>query len=276
MLPKLIALDLDETLLSPTSQLPIKNRLALEAAIRQGVEIVIASGRAYSTLPAEMTAFPGIRYAICGNGAAVYDIRQENRLRSYTVPPEALDAVLAVCADEDCTYEAFVDGTAYAQADYIESPWHYLIDAQTSRYLKESRRPVPEILVFLQENRERLDSFDVVVADFATKERITAALQEIPGIYVTTSVPRLIEISHANCGKHSGMRFLCDLLGISQAETAAFGNADNDADMLRWAGTGVAVENASPGCKAAADYITGDYRSDGVAEAFYKLWGLGE
>ena len=88
------------------------------------------------------------------------------------------------------------------------------------------------------------------------------------------SMPRLVEISDIQCGKHRALAFLADYLGIPQEKVCAFGNADNDADMLLWAGTGIAVANSSPACLRAADVVTAHYLEDGVAQALKKCFGI--
>jgi Cof subfamily protein (haloacid dehalogenase superfamily) len=268
MTPKLIALDLDETTLNPQSRLSPGNRAALEAAIAAGIEIVIASGRSLDTLPEEMTHFPGIRYAICGNGSMVYDLTAHTVLVQHFLPPETAGQVLRLTQGAFLTYEAFVDGCAYAQSDYVNLPTNYLCGENSAAYIQATRRPVPDIAAFLLNHETRLDSLDIVVGNLQVKETMMQRLKTLSGIYITSSVPHLIEISNEACGKHRGLAFLAEHLGIPQSAVCAFGNADNDADMLAWAGLGIAVANGSPTCRAAADVITSDYLEDGVAQAF--------
>ena len=272
--PRLIALDLDETTLNRESRLSPRNRRALEAAVRQGCILVIASGRAFGTLPEEMLHFPGVQYAICGNGAAVYALPSQRLLAHHTVPPEAVAKILELSQGQALTFEAFVAGQAYAQQDYIAEPTRYMCDPMTVHYVKTSRRPVADIQAFLCQHQSELDSLDLVVGDLQVKAHMTALLSEIPDIYITTSVPRLIEISHRDCGKHRGLEFLSNLLGSPRERICAFGNADNDADMLAWAGCGIAVANGSPACLKAADYITGHFLEDGVAQALQDYFGI--
>ncbi len=273
-LPKLIALDLDETTLNRESQLSPGNRAALEAAVQRGCILVIASGRAFDTLPEEMLRFPGVQYAICGNGAAVYALPSRALLAHHTVPPEAVDQILTLSLGQNLTFEAFVAGCAYAQGDYIEDPTRYMCDPMTVHYVKASRRPVVNIRAFLSQHRAELDSLDLVVGDLEVKAHMTELLSEIPDVYITTSVPRLIEISHRDCGKHRGLEFLSNLLDIPQKSICAFGNADNDADMLSWAGCGIAVANSSPACLAAANHVTGHFLEDGVAQALRDYFDI--
>lgn len=85
------------------------------------------------------------------------------------------------------------------------------------------------------------------------------------------SVPQLVEIAHADAGKANGIRFLAKRCGISLEQVMACGNADNDAEMLRDAGMGVAVANAMESCLAAADDITDSNDEDGVAKAVERF-----
>ena len=81
----------------------------------------------------------------------------------------------------------------------------------------------------------------------------------------------MLEIAHRNCGKHHAVRFLADYLHLNPEQIAAFGDGDNDADMLAYAGCGIAMANASPACLAAADHVTLDHRRDGVAHGIYNI-----
>jgi len=267
-----IALDLDRTTLGPDGRLSAGNRQALECAIRRGIHVVIASGRPLCSLPADVTALPGIEYAITSNGAAVYHLPTGKRLHGFTLPQGAAEEILRLTADEPLTYEAFVDGIAYGGADYVADPTAYGTPPTSVGYIRRTRRPVPDIASFIRTHSDALDSLDLVVRSADEKVRLSALLTaSIPDLYVTSSVPQLVEISHRDAGKHSGLRFLAGLLGISPAQIAAFGDADNDADMLAFAGCGIAVANASPACLAAADRVTGRFDEDGVAQAIHQL-----
>lgn len=273
-MPRLVALDLDETLLDQDSRLSPGNRSALEAAVKQGVAIAIATGRAFETVPEDILGFPGVRYAICSNGAGVYELSTGKALVRYQLNPAAVARVLSLAEGENLTYEAFINGRAYAQRDYVEDPSGYMTDAATVQYVQASRRPVPDILAFVRQHQAELDSLDLVAGDMTVKKSMMEKLAAVDGIYVTTSVPRLVEISDMSCGKHRALAFLADYLGIPRERVCAFGNADNDADMLLWAGTGIAVANSSPACLRAADVVTAHYLEDGVAQALKNCFGI--
>ena len=88
----------------------------------------------------------------------------------------------------------------------------------------------------------------------------------LKAVYTTSAVSYRLEISHKNSGKATGLAYVLDLLGIMPGETVAFGDGDNDAEMLEFAGLGVAMENATENCKAAADTVCGCCENDGVAK----------
>lgn len=267
-----IALDLDHTTLNGQGRLSPGNREALTDAIRKGIHIVIASGRAFSTLPQDVVNLPGIEYAITSNGAAVYHIPTGRCLRRYTLTAASVEKILALTSAEPLVYEAFVDGIAYADAAFIRDPVAHGATPQAISYIQTTRNPIEDMQHFILTHKEELDSIDLVLGDPILKQQLWETLRaEVPEIYITTSVPELLELSHRDAGKHSGVRFIAEQLGLSPAEIAAFGDGDNDADMLSYVGCGIAMENGTPACKAAADYVTLHHAQDGVAYAIHEI-----
>ena len=115
----------------------------------------------------------------------------------------------------------------------------------------------------------------VIVKEDETKKRVSAILTRATDeIYMTSSIRQLIEISHKDAGKKSGIEYVMGLLGLEPHEAAAFGDADNDADMLKFVGTGVAMANASPKSMEAADYVTRHHNEDGLAHGFRDILKL--
>ncbi len=272
----LIALDLDRTTLDASSRLSPGNRAALEYAISKGVHVVIASGRSFATLPQDVLSVEGIEYAITSNGASLWHVPSKTCLKSYTLPEESVQKVLELTKDEHhCTYEGFIRGVAYGDIEYIRDPERFGAVPKGLEYVKATRILQEDIRGFLLEHSHELESMDVVVPGKDTKDRILSLLAEnIPELYLTSSAPQLVELAHPDAGKHSAVKYLTQWLGVSLKDTAAFGDGDNDADLLRCAGVGIAVANASPDCTAAAQYITLHHDKDGVAYAIHNILNI--
>lgn len=272
---KCVALDMDRTTLNKEGRLSEKNRKALEQVIAAGVHVVIASGRAFDTLPRDMVELPGVEYAITLNGAAMYHVPTGKCLKRYRLSEKAAEAVMKATKGEPVTYEAFIDGIAYAGNDFLRDPMAFGVTPQAVEYVRTTRRGVDDIVGFLYENKHRLDSMDMVVRNEKMQKKVWEQIAKATNeVYITSSIRNLVEVADKNAGKKAGLAFFAELLGLKREETAAFGDADNDIDMIRYAGFGIAMANASEACKQAADYITGHHDEDGVAEGLRNILKL--
>ena len=267
-----IALDLDQTTLNHQGRLSERNRQAIESAIRKGVQIVIASGRAVSALPDDICNINEIRYAITSNGAAVYDLHTKECLKQYKMTGDSIEKILHYTKNLEVAYETFINGQAYGQKEYVEDPVRFGASPMAIPYIQSTRKPVTNIRDFLLDYKEQIESIDVVVKDENLKKKLWKVFEEnISDIYVTSSVQQLLEISSQKSGKHSGAAYILEYLGLSREGLAAFGDGDNDAELLKFAEIGIAMENASDACKEAADAVTLSNDADGVAYWIEKL-----
>lgn len=268
----LIALDLDGTLLNRHGTLSDANRKALLEVMSKDVHVCICTGRAFDTIPEDLLSFPGIEYAITNNGASVYRILGKEKINSLYLEPEAVLTVLEQTREYRVSYEAFLDGGAYASRDYVDNPVAHGASLSAVNYIKSTRHPVEDIEKFMKEHINELESLDVVVPDVVLKDeiidRIKAATRKV---YITSSVKQLIEISSMYGGKREGLCFLAKYLNIGRENIAAFGDADNDIDMLDYAGCGIAMANASHRLLEVADYVTTHHDEDGVAYAIKNI-----
>ena len=170
------------------------------------------------------------------------------------------------------TYEAFVDGVAYASADYVANPTRFGVPRSAVSYIQQTRHPDRYIIDFIFENAGKLDSLDLILKESGMYRMIENAVKRgSENVYITSSVPYRMEISSKESGKASGLKYVLDQLGIGPEEVIAFGDGDNDAQMLQFAGTGIAVKNATENCKESAD-ATLELTSaeDGVADYLEK------
>lgn len=264
---RLIALDMDGTLLDPSGSLSPRSDEVLTKALARGVQIAIATGRALSALPQEVAARPGIRYAITSNGSSIYDLSTGSRIYSNDLPPDRVLEILGIISQFPVAIEAFVEGRTYAPADYVADPANYQIPPKSFSYVKTTRTPVQDIAAFIREHRGRMEGLDIVTCDMALKERIRRQTERIQGIHITSSVPHYLEFSGQDSNKGTALAHLARLLTIPREQILAVGDGENDLEMIRFAGVGVAMGNGCKALKKAADHVTGANDEDGAARA---------
>lgn len=268
---RLIALDLDGTTLRSDGSLSGRTRQALRAAMDQGVHVVVASGRSFHSLPSCLQEMQGLEYAISSNGAAVSRLTDGALLYRNCMEEAKVLEVLDLMESYPAALEGFVDGIPYAGRAYVENPAAFGAPPGSFPYIRRTRRPVDDIREFLRENRTRLDAVDILAADAGFKREIEEKLAALGDLYVTSSVPHLVEIGNRTAGKASALAWLSRFLAIPQEEILACGNAENDRDMILYAGIGVAVGNSPESLKAAADLVTEDNDHDGVAAVIEQV-----
>lgn len=272
---KCVAVDLDGTLLGANGVLSDVTRRTIEKLLKRGIKVFVASGRSLKALPSAVTDIEGIRYVITSNGSAIYDLKDNVCLKVHHIKQDSVREILKVAEDEDVVFETFIEGVPYAQKEYVDNPVAYGATPQAISYIQSTRRPITDMETFILAHEGELDSLDIVVRTEDKKKELWEKLaQKVSGIHITSSVKQLIEISHEDATKATGITFLCDMLAIEENDIVAFGDADNDIEMLQLAGRGVAMGNASQSVKEIADAITESNTEDGVAKECNRIFCL--
>ena len=270
---KLLALDLDGTALRSNNTLSPKVARAIEAAADSGIEVVAASGRPYCSMPREVLALRGVNYVVSSNGAAIHD-RTGRRVHETPMAEGEVLRLLDLTSGYDLIWEAFLNGATFTDNRYLRDPLRYGCTPAYVGYVQGSRGGLDDMRQYIYDNRSRLDSVEYVCTDRALRERLRAKLErELKETYITSSSANFVEFMHKTATKSNALRWLCKRLKLSLSQTAACGNADNDADMIACAGVGAAVKNASESCRSAADVLLPDNDSDGVAALIKMLIG---
>ena len=263
---KLIALDLDGTALRSDNTLSPKVAKAIEAAADRGIEIVAASGRPYCSMPESVLGLRGVNYVISSNGAAVHD-KTGARISETLMKESEIIKMLRLTKEHDLIWEAFIDGATFTDNRYLRDPLKYCCAPAYVSYVQNSRGGLDDMRRYIYDNRARLDSVEYVCPDRALREEVRALLEsELAETYITSSSANFVEFMHKDATKSSALKHLCGRLGVSPSNTAACGNADNDADMIAFAGLRASVANASESCLNAAQLILPSNDNDGVAE----------
>ena len=268
---KLLALDLDGTALRSNNTLSPTVAAAIEAAAESGLEIVAASGRPFRSMPDSVLSLKGVNYVISSNGAAIHD-KTGARIHETLMNEADVLQLLDITQDVDLIWEAFTRGETCTDNRYLADPVKFGCSPAYIGYVKSSRSGSDDMRGFICQNRRVLDSVEYVCPDKTLREAVRAKIEAAAsGLYITSSSANFVEFMDKNATKSNALQWLCRYLNIDRAHTAACGNADNDADMLAFAGQGAAVANASALCKAAADLIIPSNDSDGVASFIQKI-----
>ncbi len=270
---KLIAFDLDGTLLNDRKELPRKNRDALLAAADAGVFLVPATGRIMKGMPEELMALGCCRYFILSNGAVVYDLQEDRILYRACLEPELGIRLCEYMDRLPVLYDCYRDGMGYMTADmYARAPEFFETEPEILKLIGRLRTPVPELRRDIEEKKRPLEKMQMFFKDLEERSRqLTLLPQRFPEVIVSSSTKNNVEINSREAGKGKGLLRLCGLLDIDRTETAAFGDGLNDSEMLEAAGLGCAMGNASAAVKASADRVIGNNNDGAVGEEIIRL-----
>lgn len=259
---RLIALDLDNTLLDEDKTIAQDTIRALREFQAGGGVVCLATGRMYATARKYMEQIGPGTVTVCFNGALVPDpFGGEPIFESFISENIALE--LIKYSKERGLFLQFYEGDAIVVEDIEKS---CRIDPDRANgmvkeigdFMDYTPAPSPKALIECKPEEQ---------------EMITSELRNHFGesVIISHSEPFLIEVTMAGAQKANCLSALCQKLGIAREETMACGDNDNDLSMIKWAGLGVAVSNAVPALKAAADYVTEAPRSSGVKEAVERF-----
>lgn len=270
---KLIAIDLDGTLLDSRKQVSRRNLDALERARQQGVLIVPVTGRPAQGLPQAVLDLPGLRYAVTSNGATIRDLEADRFLLEQHLTPALCREILALCAEVPMIREVFREGVGYlTQAD-----WDTLMDRHRGNsamleYVLGTRRVLPGSLEdFLREDDRPVEELFFLTESPEEKTALRQRLSALPDVSFADPFPNDLEVLAGGIDKGRGLLHLLEHLGIDPAQTLALGDGGSDIPLLRAAGIGVAMGNALPFVQAEADWVTATCDEDGVALAIEKF-----
>ncbi len=269
---KIIAMDLDGTLLDSEKRLSEENRAALQEAAEKGIEIVPTTGRIYAIIPDAVRELPFIHYAITVNGAEVFDARNNCAIARNELPWQKAVEVMEYLDGFDVVYDCYQGGWGYMTAEHLEKVGDYLTSDHFKEIYKKSRKPVPELKAYLREKGEGVQK----VQFCTTNQELRAWLLEdlktrFDGVAISTALSYNGEVNDANGHKGGALVKLCEHLGCTMENVMTLGDGLNDITMLQMAGVSVAMENAAPAVKAAAKYVTGSCDDSGVAQAIRKF-----
>lgn len=269
--PRLIASDIDGTLLDRNHRVPIRNREAVARAVASGAEFALATGRPFRWIMPVLEQLTVRPVCVTSNGAVLYDAAADRVLSAHELSPAALTEVVDVAT----TVLQPLGGVGFGS----ERAGGSVLD------------PVEELFVVEPHYSDNalFDGFGVVsVGELVSRPAVKLLIRNTdysaPELYeliaphidpelahVTYSMTEgVLEVAAPNVTKRRGIQWLADHHGIAREDIIAFGDMPNDIEMLSWAGWGVAMENAHAEVKAAADEVTVAHHQAGVAKVLER------
>lgn len=274
MAVKLIALDMDGTTLTSDNRLTEKTKETLIKANNLGVEIVPVTGRCYCSLPEEIIELAKqgyINYVITSNGAEIRDIKNRTIIYDNYIDEVGIKEIKSVLDKNNRMVEVYVKGKAYIERSYYEKVRKGQINYRNQNYVLGTRVPVKGVKQLLDVHSKKIEKIAVYFPYMADVQKVREEFSLATHIAITSSGRNNLEFIAENCNKAEALKKLCDIVDVKLAETVAFGDSDNDYEMMSISGMSVAMGNAEKNIKASASLITLDNDCDGVAIAIDKL-----
>lgn len=276
---RIVALDLDGTLLDSEKRLSEVNRDALARAAEKGVEIVPTTGRFFGMMPPAVRDLPFVRYAITINGAQVYDRETDTAIVRDEIPLDMALGVMEVLDRYDVIYDCYRQNWGWMTAALQEKAADYATNEHYLRMVREFRKPVPELKAHLRETAANGDVQKIML--FAANRERSAAIDRLrglsdeiaarfPEIKVTASTWNNLELNIRTAHKGNALRRFAEHLGLTLENCMAFGDGMNDFTMVEAAGLGIAMANAEPEVKRVAKDMVPSNDEDGVARGIEK------
>ena len=279
---RIVALDLDGTLLDSQKRLSDRSRAALAHAAEAGALIVPTTGRFFGMMPPAVRDLPFVRYAITINGAQVYDRATDTAIVREEIPLDAALAIMEILDRHDVVYDGYRQNWGWMTAALQDKAADYATDDHYLRMIREFRKPVPELKAHLRATAADGDVQKVMLFarrgdSAAAQDELAAIVREVaaafPDVKITSSTANNLEINSAAAHKGRALARFADHLGLSLANCAAFGDGMNDFTMVEAAGLGVAMANAAPEVKRVAKLVTRSNDDDGVARVLEAIFG---
>ena len=257
---RLVATDLDGTLLGLDDVVSDRTRKAVRAVVDAGIHVVAATGRSQWTATPLVEPVDGLDVVVCSNGASLYHVREARSLASYPIEDGVIDEILLNldAALPGCVFGWETDDDLHYEEGFLAYRPNLDRPASPDLAVGERPRPIRKLMVG-HPDVQHYDLLDAILP-------ITP-----PRAFATTSGAPFVEITGDGVDKAFGMRTFCEQLGIAAEEVVAFGDNHNDIAMVTWAGRGIAMGNAHPALLAVVDEQTESNVEDGVAQVLETL-----
>jgi hypothetical protein len=273
---KIIAVDMDGTLLNDEKSISKYNLDMVCEAEKLGVKIVMATGRLPSSLKFYSRGLFKDQPVICCNGAIVLD-GKGNIIKSSPVDKYNILEIIDILREKKDTYYHFYDGERlYCEQFKYSAKRFYEFNRKVDRKFRIEIRIIPDSKKFVENTGENIYKLMVIDPDLDYLSKLRKKIDCIAGINTTKSSINNIEVISKESSKGKGLKTLADYYKIPVDECIAVGNDENDKSMIETAGLGAAVGNARQILKKSADYVTENNNNDGAVGEIIEKFILSE
>lgn len=282
---KLVAIDIDGTLLNSYGELSKENKEAIQNTIKKGVKVVLTSGRMPSSVKKMSIEVGSNEYIIAGNGTMVYDMKKEEIIYKDFMKKEKVLEIVKLLEENSIYFNLYTENNVITKTlDYNTKYYNY----ENSKKIKEKRTSiniVPNVYQYIKEmerinilkiticdenkivfNRiiqrlKHIQNIEILEIEHMSKKIIKSGTQEIPIEYFYT------EITNKEANKWKAIEFLIKKLAITKEEVMTIGDNINDKIMVEQAGLGITLRNSALNALGIGKFVVSDNNSNGVAEA---------
>jgi Cof subfamily protein (haloacid dehalogenase superfamily) len=268
---RLIAFDLDGTVVNSAKKISARTLAAVERAKAEGVHIVPATGRQFDAIPDEVKNLAS-DYIIANNGAQLFSLPGEEKVFEQVFETEKARKLLRELRE----WEGMIFG-AYDSVGAFDSVGKGSERGVTERIMKRNgwvnAYPVTDIEEFIIDGGRSLIKLVIIFENMEERKAAWDFFFPRKDIYVTYFSGDNIEIMNMGSNKGEALKHAAALLGVGMNSVMALGDSDNDKEMIRYAGLGIAMGNAPGEIKALADKVAPPCDEDGAARAMEEAFG---
>lgn len=253
--PKIIACDLDGTLLNSKALLSDENKNAIINMVEKGTFFVPTTGRALYEINFDILSLEKIRYFITSNGARIFD-KETGRSVETLIDSKDLEKILEITGDYKVYLTIHHNGMSFADESLSSS--EQMEDFNISSYYQHHIKTTSVKMPFFKEYFSQKLEVEMVCGFFKHESELLECkerLSKIGSIFVTNSANNSIEILSAKATKGNALKAFANELGVDISDVVAVGDSPNDLTMINAAGLGLATANASERVKACADRV---------------------
>lgn len=263
---RLIALDLDGTVLTSRVDILPSTVEAVAYARSKGVKVIVCTGRIVGEAAVFSKELGASSLLISAGGAAISDVRNSRNVKEWAMPWDIGAQVAQAVQNRPVTLMIYVGDRLYLNPYSDE----ILSGSRRTEGFWASKVVLPDIAATIREHKFPVSKV-FARGDTAVLAEALGEINQLPGIHITRSAENNFEVMPKGVNKGVALRELAHVMGISMSEVMAIGDSDNDSDMLQIAGMPVAMQNGDDAVKHLAKFVTDTNDNDGVAKAIYRF-----